>query len=679
MEVFLYELKEKWDKKYVYIIYFLLMIVVAVYGIFCYLQSDFLLGFQTYQRSSIILFAGMMFLAYEMFCDLQKKDWRELISLKKNGFGKILIAKNILSVLFVLGVFLVVFIITAIRAAKGVDFPVWKNAIRVLFLNFALLPLMGAELGKMFALVCKKRWSGYLGILILILLSAGVFQRISQALYFTVGINLDWIFRFFQFTQPNSDWIPDYLYLIPAESYRFFLFAAWIAGAEGMIALYTLKRYKIKLTATIACGFLCVLCAEQVVNAGNYVNYNLNYGTAASKETEFKNDQLPDEREADFSIGKCLMELTISNELQADVTLEITEENKKELCFTLYRGYEITDISIPDGDAVQWERDKDYITVKASEPIKTLHLSYHGYQQSFYSNRQGIMLPGYFAYYPQAGFRSVYKYQIVDDFQYYGFNMESDSLYDTWYEISINAPEDVVSNLQQTNGIFTGKTKVPTLMGGYVGEENREDGSYIFPATVDISQLSLSEIKKLLNEDCNMLSMDAEKFDHLKYIICLPTSVTIDDTWANEIIVDDCLFVGVTGTTPQNADDYAQEILENSLNVEGEKDFLKEIFSSVLKSGKDSYLWDLEAIDEKEFLSISYDKTDQFSESFSDVIENFTLDRMYLMLLEKFDNTEILQKTAAFLVDNNDQRSSAEFMQDLYRELEEKQNGITNQ
>ena len=328
MKLFLYELKEKWDKKYVYIIYFLLMLVLVGYEIFCYLQSDFLLGFQTYQRSSIILFAGMMFLAYEIFCDLQKKDWRELISLKKNGFGKILIAKNMLSVLFVIGVFLVVFIITAVRAANGVDLPVWKNAIRVLLLNFAVLPLMGAELGKMFALVCKKRWSGYLGILILILLSAGVFQRISQALYLTVGVNLDWIFRFFQFTQP-------------------------------------------------------------------------------------------------------------------------------------------------------------------------------------------------------------------------------------------------------------------------------------------ISQLSLSEIKELLHEDCDMLSIDAEKFDNLKYMICLPTSVTIDDTWANEMIVDDCLFVGVTGTTPQNADDYAQEILENSLNVEGEKDFLKEIFSSVLKSGKDSYLWDLEAIDEKEFLSISYDKTVQ--------------------------------------------------------------------
>lgn len=58
-------------------------------------------------------------------------------------------------------------------------------------------------------------------------------------------------------------------------------------------------------------------------------------------------------------------------------------------------------------------QDGDYFTVYYTEEyFETLTIRYIGYIPRFYSNRQGIMLPGFFPYFPQAGQHRVFDEEI---------------------------------------------------------------------------------------------------------------------------------------------------------------------------------------------------------------------------------------------------------------------------
>ncbi len=542
------------------------------------------------------------------------------------------------------------------------------NVFRALLLNYALFPLMGTVLGKMFALRMKKRWSGYLGILIIILLGYGIFYRINMGLYMTTGVNLDSVFRFFQFEQPNDTWVADDLYMLPVENYRFLLVAAWIVCCEAVLCRQYFKKKPVRMISTLACGVLCVSLVLQIWSTDSYVNYDLNSG-AAGKAVEFEDDELPEEKAADFSVEECSMELHIADELEADVDLILGDRDSTDgtYCFSLYRGYVLTSVTDGAGTALAYDRESDYITVYAAEDISEIHMSYHGSSTTFYSNSQGVMLPGYFAWYPQPGFRQVYLNQIVDGFQYSGFNTGEEGLQETGYEICVDYDREVYSNLETNGEIFCGTTAVPTLVGGVAAEEDREDGHYIYPALTDVSGISLESIQASAEDYFEMLGLESDAYEALTNIIFVPSTVYLDDTWANCVSVGDCLFLGTQRTWgPDEPEDIALDLVMQYLNVRGEKEYLKDVVDSVLRGSQ--YLDDLIPMEEEEFFDISYTETE--SEEFVEFWMDNGFERMYLTLAEKFGDEEVLQSITRYLKDQEVTENGVEFMQELYLELE---------
>ena len=674
MNLLAYELKEKINRRYIFLIYLLMLATLVIYHMFRY-NSDptiYLQGFQGMQNSALIILVCMTFLSYEIFCDFQKREWRELLHINKKGMMEVIVVKDILLILMAAFAFIIVFVIELLKLMQVSldDYQlVLSNVSRVIFMNYLLLPVTGVMIGKAAALVSRKRWTGYIWILTVLLLVCGVFERVNTALYMTVGINLDKIFQFFQFEQPNSRWVVDYLYLVPAENYRFFLFGAWIAGCCCIVCMACLKRKMLRLIVTAAFALLCVLFGFQTAHPGNCVNYNRNTGSAANKQAEFENDVLTEEMEPDFTVEKCKMNLQISDELEAEVVLILGAGNPETYHFTLYRGYQITEITDENGKKLEYDRQMDYITVYTSEDITEIHMLYHGYQQSFYSNRSGIMLPGYFAYYPQPGFRRVFLDEIVQTYTYYGFNTETDSLSEIDYEIRVAYHKPVYSNLEKGKDTFCGKTVAPTIMGGAVSGEFHKDGYYIYPENIDMSGISMDDLKVSLTRYCKILGISPEPFSALRYIIVIPSTAYIGNSWGRNVIVGDCLFIGTDQTSYSDMENLAQEIVKQYMNVMGERDVLLNVLFSFL--GDAMYLEDLEPMDEGQFFSVSYNEDHIMSEAYWEMISNMVQDRMFLTLICRYGKTEVVRRTTEYLMDPDPDENSAEFMQQLYLELEE--------
>lgn len=670
MKLFCYEWKDKWRKRYLFIIYLVEILLLIYYlAIEVDYGGDFLQEFLLSQKAAIFVFVCLIFLSYEIFSDFQMQEWQAQLKLYPGAVGKVVFSKNFLLFLCWAGNF---FVVAFIELLKLSQFGYWdvliKNIVRTLVINFICLPLTGILLGQMFARLMKKRWLGYFSILVLVMLGCGLFDTINNSLYMTTGVNLDAIFRFFQFVQPNATWIADLLYLVPAENYRFTLFAFWILAAVTVLCVISIRKVKCRIVVSLASLVLCCIMAFETETAYAIENYNLNYGTAIYAEEEFLNDDLPEEQAADFVVTKYSMNLTVSDELSAVVTVTLEENDLRSYHFTLYRGYEITGLTDENGSSLEYERNEDYIIVYTEEPLSEIRMSYHGFSTTFFSNSQGIILPGYFAYYPQAGFRQVFRYDIVDYYLSYGFNVQEDTLQSTFFTIQVEYDGDVFSNLEEEDGIFVGTTTAPTLMGGAVMKEEREDGSYMYPVLSDTTCVSLSEIKIYLRDFCELLGFDSTKFEAMNQVIFLSSSVYIGNDWAENVIVDDCLFLG-TDELLLDAQSLACEILMQSLDIEGDKSNMEVILSSVLLES--SYLDDLEPLDREAFFAVSYDKEDVESESYTDMMMNLLQERMFLTLLETFNQDQVLQATAEYLIDESHTENNAEFMQNLYLQLEE--------
>lgn len=724
----IYEFLDKWRKKYLFVIYIIVLAFVLFYSCI-YLQrwnQECLQGFQLAQRAALLPFLGFLFLSYEFFSDYQKKNWWELLETDRNGLLKSMLAKDGILLILLVVVCFVVFCME-LYWFHWFDAPgaLLKNGYRVLLFNYFLLPFMGIQVGKAAAVLFRRKWTGYLAILVFALLGCGLVHTISSGLYMTVGWNLDAVLKLFQFQQPNAGWAADEYYLVPAENYRMYILLFWSILAEGIVLCKIwdgtgrslcrtesalkqeyesafrwdrndvlkqkhgrafsgnrndiLKRKNRKFSnmlynpkapvAIIICVACCCLFFFKAETENGYLNFDMNYGNASNKQEEFLNDTISTDAPAAFQVETYMINLQIRDELSADVTMQLAENALKQYVFTLYRGYEITEVTDGNGNELPYHRTEDVVTVYAGESLREIQFYYHGFQQSFYSNETAVMLPGYFAYYPQAGIRRVFLYQNENGYLSYGFNTDASALQYAHFNISCAYHKPVYSNLDKQHQTFSGYTNAPTLVAGAVTDCQESDGYYILPELAEYRTFSLNQTKKQLEKLCQRLSMDDSWYADVDTVVAVPNSVYIGNTWGEMTITDRCLFVGSNWIQNGNAEEAAFCILQMYFNENGEKQYLEELLFSVLQGDAD---WsDLKPMSRNEFFGISYDETDIFSDSYQQLYQKQTIERMYQTLLQTFGEKEVLKQTAAYLLDKQVDPNLAQFLQEMYENLEQ--------
>ena len=115
---------------------------------------------------------------------------------------------------------------------------------------------------------------------------------------------------------------------------------------------------------------------------------------------------------------------------------------------------------------MNFDQNGDYVTVYAPMGTKELNFSYSGSAGKYFSNYQGIALPGYLPYYPVPGFVKFYEAgQIV----------VNTDLEPTDYEVYVDSNMAVASNLPKTDdNTFSGNADAGSLYGGMIVSEEKE-------------------------------------------------------------------------------------------------------------------------------------------------------------------------------------------------------------
>ena len=115
---------------------------------------------------------------------------------------------------------------------------------------------------------------------------------------------------------------------------------------------------------------------------------------------------------------------------------------------------------------MNFDQNGDYVTVYAPMGTKELNFSYSGSAGKYYSNYQGIALPGYLPYYPVPGFVKFYES---------GQIIVTTDLEPTYYEVYVDSNMAVASNLPKTDdNTFSGNADAVSLYGGMIVSEEKE-------------------------------------------------------------------------------------------------------------------------------------------------------------------------------------------------------------
>lgn len=517
-----------------------------------------------------LIFIFFLFISYEFMRKIRESSMEEVLCVQGSSGWMIR-----LNQLLVLGSAAVIHTLNLSiylwLGYKPLDTPgVYAGEIvRLLLIDVFLLSLASISIGFLISKL-TNRFAGYavmLGILFLILPN-------------TADLFLDWYIDFhipvfvlrdlFYLISPDITAVSDALYGMPLEGYRAAAMLFWIFFAL-LVFGWSLLRDKKKIRILFGIGMAAVLMVTgyQVQDKGS-VLLMADHPESVIMDTGKYNMENPGKEEkAAFSVSAYDMELSMRKELEAVVTMTIqAEQALPEYLFTLYHGYHIKQIVDDKGNALSFQQEGDYVTVDNDSltPVKTLCFSYKGHSPTFYANSKACFLPGLFPYYPQAGFREVYKDMIFVG----GEEPEAD------FRIRGLGQRPVVSNLKENNGMLEGRTDNVILLSGFYEEKDVNGISCVcYPLQPDSYENTVyflsDEMKKSVEELYDFLGIEKEFTISGKKVINIPGSMAFNSALGAYYEYKDYILVnGNAGMDPY-------DILERSMKTE-KKESMKEAF-----------------------------------------------------------------------------------------------------
>jgi hypothetical protein len=225
-----------------------------------------------------------------------------------------------------------------------------------------------------------------------------------------------------------------------------------LAAAAILFAVYSLPSSKIIMNG----------------NPENTLAHDQYYYTG--QDAEIKDEK------AEYEISAYQMELSIGLEMSADVVMDVSQ-SLPEYKMSLYHGYKVKSAYDGSGNVLSFTQEGDYVTITNStdSEIGQIRLVYEGCSPAYYSNVQGIFLPGYFAYYPRAGFVPLYDESV-------GGISECFVDADTEFAVKMNTHQTLYTNLEKDGDWYRGKCDGFTVLSGFYEEKELSNGNrLIYP------------------------------------------------------------------------------------------------------------------------------------------------------------------------------------------------------
>lgn len=504
----------------------------------CYsfsLNNDVLIYLKNSIKLCLLSFVILCFTSYEFFYLYKRCYIDEALYSHKNGKTRIL-TSTVTVLLFIPALeFFSAFVFNFVifLSSEINDYSYLYHIFSVLFLYVFLGGIIPILLGVFFAQKTKRIVSYALMALIIFLVSS-TSDFIPGGLSQVTKINF-WEAKYFlAYILPNDlEWYINHDYGMYAEIYRWNLIIFWIS----LLSFLFFKLCQIKKTAlkAVLLSLTLLISTFNLVGyfyGGSHIEKGAQLDSISMSDYLFYTENEQKNQDPDFEVTSYDMDLSIYRQLDAEVSITLSDTGLEYYNFTLYHGYNVLKITDIEGNALKYNREGDYVTVIGNGNLQLINIKYSGYSPILYSNYQACSLPGFFAYYPIPGF-----YKITGDYTTYNpIEIKSE----TEFNIRVDSARQFYSNLDEVKNeknCFVGVTSYPTLFSGFY----KSNSSYIYKIyaiTVKgwglskIDEEYIDEIQKYINELDNNSS---NKLNLKEY--------TIIQT--NEMLSSNCIYDGI--------------------------------------------------------------------------------------------------------------------------------------
>ena len=504
----------------------------------CYsfsLNNDVLIYLKNSIKLCLLSFVILCFTSYEFFYLYKRCYIDEALYSHKNGKTRIL-TSTVTVLLFIPALeFFSAFVFNfVIFLSSGMnDYSYLYHIFSVLFLYFFLGGIIPILLGVFFAQKTKRIVSYALMALIIFLVSS-TSDFIPGGLSQVTKINF-WEAKYFlAYILPNDlEWYINHDYGMYAEIYRWNLIIFWIS----LLSFLFFKLCQIKKTAlkAVLLSLTLLISTFNLVGyfyGGSHIEKGAQLDSISMSDYLFYTENEQKNQDPDFEVTSYDMDLSIYRQLDAEVSMTLSDTGLEYYNFTLYHGYNVLKITDIEGNALKYNREGDYVTVIGNGNLQLINIKYSGYSPILYSNYQACSLPGFFAYYPIPGF-----HKITGDYTTYNpIEIKSG----TEFNIRVDSARQFYSNLDEVKNeknCFVGVTSYPTLFSGFY-KSNSSDIYKIYAITVkgwglsEIDEEYIDEIQKYINELDNNSS---NKLNLKEYTIIQ----------INEMLSSNCIYDGI--------------------------------------------------------------------------------------------------------------------------------------
>lgn len=504
----------------------------------CYsfsLNSDVLIYLKNSIKLCLLSFVILCFTSYEFFYLYKRCYIDEALYSHKNGKTRIL-TSTVTVLLFIPALeFFSAFVFNFVifLSSEINDYSYLYHIFSVLFLYVFLGGIIPILLGVFFAQKTKRIVSYALMALIIFLVSS-TSDFIPGGLSQVTKINF-WEAKYFlAYILPNDlEWYINHDYGMYAEIYRWNLIIFWIS----LLSFLFFKLCQIKKTAlkAVLLSLTLLISTFNLVGyfyGGSHIEKGAQLDSISMSDYLFYTENEQKNQDPDFEVTSYDMDLSIYRQLDAEVSMTLSDTGLEYYNFTLYHGYNVLKITDIEGNALKYNREGDYVTVIGNGNLQLINIKYSGYSPILYSNYQACSLPGFFAYYPIPGF-----HKITGDYTTYNpIEIKSG----TEFNIRVDSARQFYSNLDEVKNeknCFVGVTSYPTLFSGFY-KSNSSDIYKIYAITVkgwglsEIDEEYIDEIQKYINELDNNSS---NKLNLKEYTIIQ----------INEMLSSNCIYDGI--------------------------------------------------------------------------------------------------------------------------------------
>lgn len=358
--------------------------------------------------------------------------------------------------------------ISAVRYWDAVTQPVVLHLLLCCLLNVVLVSIIAVLLGAVLG-----SWLGRMGSYAILVaegfLMLPIAKNLVNILPDITELDFGRLIDFFAITAPDTNWDPDSIYGLSIEACRWALALFWIA----FLLILFLKRHFVRrrIKTKIVFSVLGVLSLAGFVGFAEMGTdsvvrlYDRTNGTAYGDSSYYnRNSETYQTAEAGFEIISYNLDVSVKRKLYVDAEISVTRNTgSDQYLFTLYRGYKVSSVTDEEGNRLDFTQDGFYLSVTypLEEETGVICITYKGTGNRYYSNYQGIALPEYFPWYPQAGWKDMSWLSEA------GSASEQVDDSEKKFVITLDTNLTVVSNLEETaEHVYEGTASGATLIGG---------------------------------------------------------------------------------------------------------------------------------------------------------------------------------------------------------------------